>query len=743
MGAVLLWTGPGLTGQDLSWEAYRATWRRGSHLPVTLLAPKAWVDPRAWATDEALLQLIAGGDLSLQPLEGRDLDGIRAARGWDAAPHWLALDQDGDVLDETTAAPDGARVKAWLLGTGRSASWDEQERFLRLHPDQGTALALRLARSMRMARIRFRALEQAGAVEGVRLAPVSRWPQLTPARILDPVKAEGWDREVADTLRRISQLPDAWRLGNDLLLRYWLEFFCSAASPDLQEGLPAFREALLAAWQRYPDSGGQEVLDAPTAMAMDGVGGLWMACCRCMPGQADHLPEVPDLETGPGQVWPDSTLLRDLGLAAGATGQWADLLRALDRWPGPDPAAAPSPQSWADALAVRRQAAFWRLAALAALDRWPEAAAALQNLRAWAGPDWVRVRTSLKAFYDPSPKAGEARAGARLDPVPSAFLSLLELPAMPEPKPPPSAPPLRFVVWGAPAWIKDWPTIRVTGGLAAYAPEELRREEPTPADQDRLAAAGLPAQGWAVLRGPGDVLARGEGAPDPARLALQLEGAAPSRIAVLDAFIRQHPEQLDARKERYGLVRERMPLPALEPRMREDAVAAQLPLDFGPDAPWISDLEGWRAAARRVVPELQAALERWPDRSYLWRAWVSWSAFLPQPPSVLDFAQGLPVLGPRPPWAAALPAEVQRAIARQGMASRRFQDLLDWFGEAWAVVRARTWEGGISRPARDQERAIYEGYRDALRASGLAGDLPSLEQAWNRQVSRHGKAGAR
>lgn len=740
-GGLLL--GTGLYGQDLGWEAFQATWRKASHLPVTLLAPPAWVDGRPWVADEPFLQLIVGGDVEVLALEGGVLDQVRSAREWGASSRWLALGRDGEVLGETATAPDGAQVKAWLLGTGLPATWDEQERFLRLHPEHGTALSLRLIRSLRMARIRFRALEQAGAAEGVRLVPGTRWPQLTPARILDPTRAAGWDREVAETLTRISRLPDAWRLGDELWLRSWLDFYCVVASPDLQEGIPAFRDALLAAWKRYPDSGGREVLRAPSAMVLDGVGGLWMACSRCLPGQAERVPEVPDLPVGPGHAWPNAGLFRALSSTATSTGQWRELLQALDRWPEPDLAGISSPGEWAEVLEAKRQAAFWREVALAELGRWPEAVVALQALRELAGSGWDGTRGVLKSFYGSDQKPDEGRSEPQPTSPPVAFLAALELPALPELKPPPPGPPLRFLVWGTPAWAKDWPTIRATGDLATYTPEELRKEGPAPADRDRLAAAGLPVRGWAVFRGAMDILARGEDVPDPVRLALQLQGPSPSRIAVLDAFIRRHPHQLDARKERYDLIRPRMPLPALEARMREDAATAHLPLDFGPDAPWISDLEGWQAAARRVIPEAQAALERWPDRSFLWRTWVSWSAFLPQRPSVLALAQSLPVLGSRARWAADLPPEVHRAVARQGLEAGRTQELMDWFGPIWAAVRTRVWERGIPKANRDQEQAIFEAYREVLRASGRRGDLADLEKAWAGHVSRYGKAAPR
>ncbi|HEX9009185.1 MAG TPA: hypothetical protein VF804_02370, partial [Holophagaceae bacterium] len=202
---------------------------------------------------------------------------------------------------------------------------------------------------------------------------------------------------------------------------------------------------------------------------------------------------------------------------------------------------------------------------------------------------------------------------------------------------------------------------------------------------------------------------------------------------------RNHPDHLDARKERYDLVRARMPQPALEARLVEDAAAAWLPLDFGPEAPWISDPDRWRTAARKLVPEVQATLERWPDSSPLWLAWMSWAAFLAKPPSVLAFARDLPVFGSRSAWAANLPAGVHRAILREGRQARRFQDLDDWFSGAWAAVRDRSWRFKPERASEEREKAIFEGYRETLRSEGQDLAAVDLERAWAKHVADYGK----
>jgi hypothetical protein len=217
---------------------------------------------------------------------------------------------------------------------------------------------------------------------------------------------------------------------------------------------------------------------------------------------------------------------------------------------------------------------------------------------------------------------------------------------------------------------------------------------------------------------------------------MQLRSVAPSRIHVLDDFVAKHPEHLDARRDRLALVRARMPQPALESRLIEDAAKTFLPLDFGPDAPWITDLEGWRAQARKVVPELEWVLQRWPDNGGLWRAWISWSAFLPNPPSVMAYAAGLPVFDARGAWTSHLPAEVHRAVAKECRNGRRFGPMAEWFEGAWSSLASLPQASGLPSVT-EREKAVYEGYREALSLLGRTADRAELDKVW---ASRQAKA---
>jgi hypothetical protein len=435
-----------------------------------------------------------------------------------------------------------------------------------------------------------------------------------------------------------------------------------------------------------------------------------------------------------------------------------EILAFLDRLSAEPDASTLGDDAWFEWLSFRASVSSRRAMALASQGRWQEAALALQECRRLSGKLWAESAASLSARFSKSPSPdppGKADTPAKIDAPartdapaktnapprvlpPEVFLEVLRLPPVEQPLPPLPPPPLRFLVWGQPAWASRWEALRSTPSLAPWSAGELKWESPRDEDAARLIQAGFPASGWAVFQGDSTIITRGEAVPEVAILAMQLRSVAPSRIHLLDDFVAKHPEHLDARRDRLALVRARMPQAALESRLIEDAAKTFLPLDFGPDVPWITDLEGWRAQARKVVPELESVLQRWPDKAGLWRAWISWSAFLPKPPSVLAYAAGLPVFDAREAWTSQLPAEVHRAVIKECREARKVGPMADWFEGAWSSLVSQPPGMGLPQDA-GREKAIYEGYRETLTLLGRRADLAELDRVW---ASRQAKAKA-
>lgn len=713
-----------VSAQAGTWTGFVEDWRRTPRPPLSLLASKGLITAAYRASDDHMVRLNATFDLATENLEGPSLDRMRAVRGWDPGPHWILLDREGKVLDEGTVLPSGTTLRDHLVATGGTPSWEALDRFLELHPDHGDALQQRMAFACSMARYRLRALRARGQAEGVRVSDDFRWPVIVPPKAKDPTAAAGLAREVGETLRMLNSLPDAWR-GDWLWLRVWLDLQGSLDPDSFRSELGVFQDGIFDAWRRRPHAGSSSPFT-------DGAGSLsladiWMACDSLCDARSSYS-NAYNLTPTPGRMWPSTDLLNSLSAGALQRGRAVDLLAHLDGLEA-NPAQGISPGEWA---AFRWVACHWRTVALAQLGRWPEASSAAQEARRWAGPSWGGVAGVLRHYFGP-PSSERQAEPVKPGGAPQSFLDLLALPPL-DPPSTPAPKPLRFLVWGRPSWAERWKALRHTPPLGDWGPDELRDEAPTETDEAYLQRLGSPAAGWAVFRGTTELIVRGDGPPDPRAFALQLAAVTPSRLQVLDAFLRRHPDHLDARRERFDLLRPRMPRPEFEERLMEDAVLAGIPLDFGPEAPWLRNVEGWRARARRVLPEVEAALHRWPGNAALWRQWTSWSAFLPEPPSSLTLAEGLSIFGRRSEWKARLPVAAHKAIASEFLRKRRFDEMADWFLEAWAGVLARTLHSRISPPptAQPQDAVIYESLCAALKPLGRASDLKAAEQAWGK-----------
>ena len=127
--------------------------------------------------------------------------------------------------------------------------------------------------------------------------------------------------------------------------------------------------------------------------------------------------------------------------------------------------------------------------------------------------------------------------------------------------------------------------------------------------------------------------------------------------------------------------------------------------------------------ATRLLPEVEAALQRWPSNPKLWRLWLSWRALRSTTASVHTFAIGLPVLGLQGAWRASLPAEVHATMAKELRGTRRFSDMRDWFRPAWDALHLPN-EASTAETAR--KAAILDGLQEALGGLGLQAELQEL-----------------
>jgi len=225
------------------------------------------------------------------------------------------------------------------------------------------------------------------------------------------------------------------------------------------------------------------------------------------------------------------------------------------------------------------------------------------------------------------------------------------------------------------------------------------------------------------------ILASGEALPDPRLLALQLAADRQTKLHHLNKFIRTNPEHMDARRDRFALLLARMPSPALEPLLAEDAATAWIPPHFEPSDTWTPRVELWQTRATKVMPELEAALRRWPRSPKLWKAWIAWARCLPSPPSVHRMALSMEVLGSRPSWIAGLPKEIHTAVADELRGKSQFQAMRVWFEEAWEGNKKNQLDAiPFPEVSAAREEAIFKGLADALSALKMKEALAELNR---------------
>jgi hypothetical protein len=309
---------------------------------------------------------------------------------------------------------------------------------------------------------------------------------------------------------------------------------------------------------------------------------------------------------------------------------------------------------------------------------------------------------------------------------------------------PAPAPPLRLVVSGMPKWQLAFANLRLAPELAPWSPAELHWEV---ADQlrhelQRARHGWPPGPRWILFRGD-DLCATGTTCPNAQGLAAILEGQGPCLLQRLQRVLDIQPDQVAVRRERFEQLLKRMPDRRLEGLLAEDAAAAQITLEFDPQAPWKPDPEIWAAAAATVLPALEAELRAWPNRSYLWRAWVSWARFHPVQPSVLGLAQSVAFWSPRWDWRAWLPFEVQREVAGELRRQGNYTAMRDWFRAVWETIdhrplrslhpSERAW---VLERRRDEATTVYKPLDEALGALQCTAEQAELERQFAEMMGR-------
>lgn len=731
-----------------TWAELLRHWVAGGagRTPWTLVIDTGGLGERWWRRDDTLALLVEDRDLTVQNLTAETAGRFREARGWSAGPAWILLSRDGEVAGEGRGVPRGPEVRSALGSGGYQTVWDRREAFLGDHPDHGEALQARLFTALALARDRFLELAAQGKATAPRTGTSAQEPRQSPGKLFqfqpapppkapagpvakapaskpqapgpvpaqappEPVPAQATPvdpsaqgpladalfLETADTLERLLALPDWWRLPRLAAFSAALEAWDAGASPRLRGQLMGMRVAVLEEWRRNPHTGGNDL------------GVLWTQLERTVEGGG--TPVLPPMDPTPGRGTPSREQIARMAAPYLAKGDWQGALRFLANLRLLLPAHPATPTLWREYTDRQAYASHLQALANAKLGRWKDAENALVEVWLGSGDGWPVLAGELQWHFP------EDRPGPTED-----FRFLLKQLPQPYPPVPPLNLPVRMLLCGGMPWSPAWGGLRYTPSLAAWDPGELLWQGATAEDQALLERMGLPGPRWAALQGE-TLVATGVRVPEAKVLAGQLTSAGTPRLTWLETFINHNPDHLDARRDRFLLIRPRLPNPALEPLLAGDAAAAWIDPALNKGAVWRPDPALWGPLAPAMTRDLAAALHRWPSSARLWKLWLAWGTLLPATPSVHAFALALPVYGPQGPWVAGLPVEAHTAVGLELRQDQAFEAMRGWFQTAWGQ-----WQG-VPLSAEDMEKAdvVYRFLAEALGRLGLREALAELK----------------
>jgi len=673
--------------------------------------------------DPTFQKLLTAGDCSLELLAGPQVQDLWALKSWGQEAHWLLLSPAGEETASGSGRPRGEEILDAIHATGAKPRWEARDQFLREHPDQGEARLEELSQAFQILRVRLLALDRDGKVRipAWHLDPAARTGFTSPRVSLAPGRGEGMAdelyAEVADALEKLIALP-GWEHEAGAVASH-LGFYDAGQSSRMRK---LCAQAAASLEQRLREDPYDLDLANFLVETRDAAGQpLGSLAGLCQPV--------------PGDPWPDPAMLSRFLEPSYRRRDWDGALRLLSDLAPQGPPEPMSAHGWENHCRLQSALLAQRGIALAGVGAWDLAGAALAEARQWGGSQGVREALLSRGSLFTGPS--EPSAWRLL--VTQALGRDGEPPAMP-----PLAPPLRLVVGGMPRWILDWTALRRAAELAPWSPAELNWEvaEREAFEQARARHGWAPGPRWALYRGE-DLRASGVHCPDPRALAGILAGEGLTLLQRLEGLLAAQPDHMAARRERVDLLMRRMPNRALEPLLAEDAVRTLAALEFDPQATWRPDPGQWGGAAPPALPALEQALRTWPNRAYLWKAWISWARFHPARPSVLALAQGTAFWSPRGDWRSWLPYEVQRSVAAELKRQGNFTVMRDWFRAVWESLDHRPLrslyrgeQSWIMERRQQEETAVFQPLRDALAALDCTQEQAELERVFGEMMGR-------
>ena len=651
--------------------------------------------------------------------------------GWKLEPGWVVLDQDAKVVAHGTQPPTAVELRKAFQDANLPTMETIFLTFLRDHPEREDAW-------QRLYNMQYTAALTA-------MAPLLE-PDQAPAfpKVKEPLNADQDQAIWGGCEKSLAKIIEAqgWKaktpapMGEFITAgRYW------ALSPTMRSLVRRLMPDVESILRRYPEN-----IDAWS---------FWLTMAEA----ADN-PSLPDflasLSPKPGcEVWPPRGPAYVLMEAARKSGDATQVL-ALSKQRFEEMIAEPL-ESWGPLQIDRHRDIFWNGSALPYLDlltqqgQDTEATRVLARAMAWTKDHYEEYveQARQKAWGNKrnhvadhwrwlKPKAPKKAQAAPTSPL------LEGIPDLPKP----------------PFWI----VMDDGQGLHAKALREATAFDmhlaaldlpifilgPEHAQIRAKLNQGLP--GWGLVTADGQLAAREATLPDATAMIRMSDGAGlNSHIAILETFLRQHPEQQEAYAELLSrhlklaakrasrLSPESTSEPPSGPSELPPLAEAQDARTWGASAKLLASFyrdEGYRLnqmvmeippsagrsrlmrrMADALLPELESWILRNPVWEMNWKNWITLNKLANRPRPILPLLQRCP---PLPGDEATFKLAALLELNRQARAKGDWQAIIDFVGPVWdSYAYTNPWRPPTAQPE-DGSREWEQRLRDA---DGLATPL--------------------
>ncbi len=620
-------------------------------------------------------------------------------------PGWALFDPQGNRIAEGGGTPAPDKVQELMKGAGWRPLRESLEAHLRLHPEDGQGW-LELAHDL---------ATQARNAALVDLPSASLKARLS--------------QELQPCLEKLMKIPGSaatWREPRPQPFAPMLASI-SIARLDQEPGMEEVIQRLQAA--------------VPTLLSQDPDSRILWLSTYFMSAQADPMHGMKvrkdlfaALDPLPGHPWPPIFL--------------SDYLVGF--FQDPEDTFRVATKALASNLEPKMAARLGRAQVVQALGAWgavqlqclllqrksEEAGALIASLRIQSGKGWPRVSAQLGEAIGEviGQMDGEKEKDEQRLVPKEQEAGLRQILREPPPADPQAPEPttLRLVLLDRVSNALDWGKLQIHPQLTPWSPNELSWQPLTTTESSGFREKhGWPnEQRWLLLQ-RNQVLVSGPGMPTVNAIEAALRSQGAPELEVLGAFIKAHPERLDARRARLAMVRPRLPNPRLEKLFLEDLENSgesigSLPFEPNPVL--------WAPVARRVGQRVAEQLQHWPFSSSAWASYASWTrhdARLQRPAALLSDLEIWPrQLGQRLPGP--LPIAASRAVVEVLRTQGRFDELDAWMEVLWdrgLETWMTQWAGLPSLGRRQQSGPLDR----------VAPEVGKMFSAWGEALTKQGK----